>query len=97
MTDVCALTYSQLALTITRWLPDAHACTLGSTNRCSVRSIEIRSRACCEGGVGVALDESAHEPVGEVGGGEERDLPQRVEPAVRQDARLQETSAGDHR
>jgi hypothetical protein len=45
----------------------------------------------------VALDQSAHEPVGEVRSGEERDLPQRVKPTVRQDARLQETSAGEHR
>ena len=50
-----------------------------------------------EGGVRVALDQPAHEPVGEVGGAEQRDLPQHVQPAVRQDARLQETSAGDHR
>ena len=50
-----------------------------------------------ERGVGVALDQPAHEPVGEVGGAEERDLPQHVQPSVRQDARLQETSAGEHR
>ncbi len=46
MTLVCAFTYSQLEATITKWLPEAHAWTEGSTNTCSVRSIVISSRAC---------------------------------------------------
>ena len=53
VTVVWAFTYSQLAATITKWLPDAHAWMLGSTNRCSVRSIPISSLACCERGRGV--------------------------------------------
>ena len=48
-----------------------------------------------EGGARVALDEAAHEPVGEVGEGEQRDLAQHVQPSLRQQARLQETNAGE--
>ena len=46
VTEVCALTYSQLAPSIRKWLPEAQACTEGSTKKCSVRSTWIRSRAC---------------------------------------------------
>src|ERR1700677_29710 len=49
-----------------------------------------------EGGFRVSLDQAADAPVREVGGAEQGYLPQHVQPAVRQDARLQDTSAGDH-
>jgi hypothetical protein len=47
--------------------------------------------------VRVALDETPNEPVGEVGDTEQSYLPKRVDPAVREDARLQLANAGDHR
>ena len=45
VTVVCAFTYTQLAATISAWLPDAQAWIEGSTNTCRSRSSEIRSRA----------------------------------------------------
>jgi hypothetical protein len=50
-----------------------------------------------EGGVRITLDETPHEAVCEVRRGEEGELAQRIPPPLRQDARLQDTSAGDHR
>ncbi len=49
-----------------------------------------------EGLVGVALDEPAHEAVRQVRAEEQKQLPQRVEPSPGQQARLQDTSAGEH-
>jgi len=46
VTENCELTYIQLAAPISQCLPVTQVCTVGSMNRCSVRSIEIRSRAC---------------------------------------------------
>jgi hypothetical protein len=51
-----------------------------------------------EGRVGVGcVNDTAHEAVGEVRRGEQGELAQRIQPSLRQDARLQDTSAGDHR
>ena len=41
----CELRYIQLVMSISHTLLAAQACTEGSTNRCSERSIEITSRA----------------------------------------------------
>ena len=41
----CELTYIQLEASITQAVLDAHACTAGSTNRCSDRSAPMISRA----------------------------------------------------
>ena len=49
-----------------------------------------------EGGRGIPRGQPSDEPVREIGGCEKRHLPQQVKPAMRQDARLQPTSAGEH-
>ena len=96
MTVVCALTYIQLEKSISALLPDAHVWIEGSTKMCSVQLQRDHVARVGERGVGVALDQPAHQPVGEVGRAEQSDLAQHVQPSFGQEARLQDTSAGEH-
>ena len=49
------------------------------------RALEVDELACVlEGESGLAVDQAAHDPVRVVGAGEQQELPERVQPTLRQ-------------
>ena len=84
MITKCEFTYMKFApVTIHCW-PSAQACRPGSKKRCrAALPVDQRARVLERDGR-LAVDRAAHDPVRVVGAGEQRELAQRVEPALRQ-------------
>ena len=88
MTTKCEFTYIQLANRSSHSWLFAHACSPGSKNSPSERSASTRARVL-EGEPGLAVHEPAHDPVEVVRPREQRELPDRIDPSVREPAAAQ--------